>query len=41
MEYANSNTLQNYLKANVDNLIWNDKLNLALQLTYVIYIMLT
>ena len=36
MEYANGGTLRNYLKENFDNLTWNNKLNLALQLTYTI-----
>ena len=33
MEYADSGTLKNYLKENFDNLTWNDKYNLAYQLT--------
>jgi serine/threonine protein kinase len=33
MEYADGGTLRNYLKKHFDNLTWNDKLNLALQLT--------
>ena len=36
MEYADGGTLQNYLKEHVDNLTWNDKLNLALQLAYAV-----
>ncbi|GBB88072.1 hypothetical protein RclHR1_01460022 [Rhizophagus clarus] len=32
MEYADSGTLQNYLKEHFNILSWNDKLNLALQL---------
>ncbi len=32
MEYADNGTLQKYLKENFNNLTWNDKLNLALQL---------
>ena len=36
MEYADSGTLRNYLKEHFDNLTWNDKLNLALQLSYAI-----
>ena len=35
MEYAYS-TLRNYLKEHFDNLTWNDKFNLALQLTYAV-----
>ncbi len=33
MEYANSGTLQSYLKKNFNNLTWNDKYILACQLT--------
>jgi serine/threonine protein kinase len=33
MEYADSGTLQEYLKKNFDNLTWNNKFNLALQLS--------
>jgi serine/threonine protein kinase len=33
MEYADSGTLQNYLKKNFNNLTWNDKYSLAYQLT--------
>ena len=33
MEYANGGTLRNYLKERFNNLTWNDKLNLADQLT--------
>jgi serine/threonine protein kinase len=33
MEYADSGTLREYLKEHFDNLTWNDKLNLALQLS--------
>ncbi|GBC04398.1 hypothetical protein RclHR1_05660013 [Rhizophagus clarus] len=32
MEYADSGTLQEYLSNNFDNLTWNNKLNMALQL---------
>ena len=32
MEYADGGTLRNYLKDNFDNLTWDDKFNLALQL---------
>jgi serine/threonine protein kinase len=32
MEYADNGTLQDYLKEHFNNLTWNDKLNLALQL---------
>ena len=34
MEYADSGTLQNYLKERFSNLTWNDKFSLALQLAY-------
>ncbi len=33
MEYADSGTLQSYLKENFKHLTWNDKYNLARQLT--------
>ncbi|CAB4379480.1 unnamed protein product [Rhizophagus irregularis] len=33
MEYADSGTLRNYLSERFENLTWNDKLNLAFQLT--------
>ena len=33
MEYADSGTLRSYLRERFENLTWNDKLNLALQLT--------
>ncbi|CAB4413885.1 unnamed protein product [Rhizophagus irregularis] len=33
MEYADSGTLQNYLKENFERLTWDDKLNLAFQLS--------
>ena len=33
MEYADSGTLRNYLSERYENLTWNDKLNLAFQLT--------
>ncbi len=33
MEYANGGSLQNYLKKNFSNLTWNDKYNMAYQLT--------
>ncbi|GBB93157.1 hypothetical protein RclHR1_02120009 [Rhizophagus clarus] len=36
MEYADSDTLQEYLKEHFCNLTWNDKLNLALQLVSAI-----
>jgi serine/threonine protein kinase len=36
MEYADSGTLRNYLSKCFENLTWNDKLNLALQLTNAI-----
>ena len=36
MEYADGGTLQNYLKEHFNNLTWDDKINLALQLTYAI-----
>ena len=36
MEYADSGTLQDYLKEHFSNLTWNDKLNLALQLAYAV-----
>ena len=36
MEYANSGTLRDYLRENFENLTWNDKLNLALQLTHAV-----
>jgi serine/threonine protein kinase len=36
IEYADSGTLQNYLSERFENLTWNDKLNLALQLANVI-----
>jgi serine/threonine protein kinase len=32
MEYADSDTLRNYLSERFENLTWNNKLNLALQL---------
>ena len=32
MEYADSGTLQDYLKKNFNKLTWNDKYNLAYQL---------
>jgi len=32
MEYADGGTLRNYLKEQFDNLSWNSKLDLALQL---------
>ena len=35
MEYADS-TLRNYLKEHFDNLTWNDKFNLSLQLAYAV-----
>jgi serine/threonine protein kinase len=34
MEYADSGTLQSYLKEHFNDFTWNDKLNLALQLVY-------
>ena len=33
MEYADSGTLQSYLKKIFNNLTWNDKYNLAYQLS--------
>ena len=36
MEYANNGTLQNYLKEHFDDLTWNDKIVLALQLAYAV-----
>ncbi len=36
MEYANYGTLQEYLKEHFDKLTWNNKFNLALQLTHAI-----
>ena len=36
MEYANGGTLRNYLENNFSNLTWDDKFNLALQLTCAI-----
>ncbi|RGB36617.1 kinase-like domain-containing protein [Rhizophagus diaphanus] len=36
MEFANSDTLRNYLSECFENLTWNDKLNLALQLANAI-----
>ena len=33
MEYADGDTLRNYLKKNFNTLTWNDKYNLAYQLT--------
>ena len=36
MEYADSGTLQDYLKKHFANLTWNDKLNLAFQLAYAV-----
>jgi serine/threonine protein kinase len=33
MEYADSGTLRHYLSERFENLTWNDKLNLAFQLT--------
>uniref|UniRef100_U9TYE3 Uncharacterized protein n=1 Tax=Rhizophagus irregularis (strain DAOM 181602 / DAOM 197198 / MUCL 43194) TaxID=747089 RepID=U9TYE3_RHIID len=36
MEYANSGTLRNYLCKNFENLTWNDKLNLAFQLSHAV-----
>ena len=36
MEYADSGTLRKYLKERFDNLTWDDKLNLALQLTHAV-----
>jgi serine/threonine protein kinase len=34
MEYADSGTLQNYLKENFETLTWDDKFQLAFQLAY-------
>ncbi|GBC04395.1 hypothetical protein RclHR1_05660010 [Rhizophagus clarus] len=36
MEYANSGTLQEFLKKHFDILTWNDKFNMALQLAHAI-----
>ena len=36
MEYADCGTLQNYLKERFNNLTWDDKINLALQLAYAV-----
>jgi len=36
MEYADSGTLRNYFKESFENLTWNDKLNMALQLTHAV-----
>jgi serine/threonine protein kinase len=36
MEYADSGTLRNYLSEHFENLTWNNKLNLALQLANAI-----
>ena len=36
MEYADGGTLRNYLKEHFDDLIWDDKINLALQLAYAV-----
>ncbi len=33
MEYADGGTLKSYLKENFNNLSWNDKYNLAYQLS--------
>ena len=39
MEYADSGTLQTYLKEHFKDLNWDDKLKLALQLAYsVLYL---
>jgi serine/threonine protein kinase len=36
MEYADSGTLRNYLSEHFENLTWNNKLNMALQLANAI-----
>ena len=36
MEYADGGTLRDYLKEHFNNLTWNDKFNLALQLAYAV-----
>ena len=36
MEYADSGTLRDYLKKCFNNLTWDDKCNLALQLAYAV-----
>ncbi|CAB5376974.1 unnamed protein product [Rhizophagus irregularis] len=36
MEYADSGTLQEYLKEHFHNLTWNNKLNLAFQLAHAV-----
>ena len=36
MEYADGGTLRNYLKERFNDLTWDDKLNLALQLAHAV-----
>ena len=36
MEYADGGSLRNYLKEHFNNLTWDDKINLALQLSYAV-----
>jgi serine/threonine protein kinase len=36
MEYANSGTLQEYLKNHFNTLTWNDKFDMALQLSHAV-----
>jgi serine/threonine protein kinase len=36
MEYADGDSLRNYLKKNFSKLTWDDKLNMAYQLAYAI-----
>ena len=36
MEYADGDTLRNYLKENFNALTWDDKYNLVYQLTYAL-----
>src|SRR5438045_4100659 len=36
IEYANYGTIRKYLKEHFNNLTWNDKFNLALQLAYAV-----
>ena len=36
MEYADNGTLRKYLEEHFNNLTWNDKFNLALQLAYAV-----
>ena len=36
MEYADGGSLRNYLRENFSRLTWDDKFNLALQLSYAV-----